>query len=131
MTSPIYARAKAAAIRGLALYPKGKGASLTLHRITGGGEYIPGGGETAPTQTDYLGSGIRTQYKLKDVDGTLVQAGDVRFLVCPILQDNSDTPTPQTGDTMTFGGTLYNVVTCKPWQYDGETSVGFEVQGRQ
>ena len=91
---------------------------------------MPGGGESAPTVTDYVGSGIRTAYKLADVDGTLVQASDVRFLVSPVLQSGSNMPTPQTGDTLTFGGTVYNIVTCRPWNFDGETKIGFVVQGR-
>lgn len=130
MTAPIYTRGRATAIKQLGLPPTGKGAPLTLTRVTAGSDYIPGGGETAPTVTDYAGSGIRTAYQLKDVDGTLVQASDVRFLVSPLLASNSNMPTPQTGDTLTFGGVVYNVVTCKPWNYDGETQIGFVVQGR-
>ena len=131
MTAPIFSRAKASAIRQLRLWPLGKGSSLTLNQVTGGGEYIPGGGESAPTVTSSLGSGIRTMYALKDIDGTLVQASDVRFLVCPVRQDGvTDMPVPQTGDTITFGDTTYNVVTCKPWDFDGVTQIGFVVQGR-
>ena len=130
MTAPIYTRGRATAIKQLSLPPTGKGAALTLHQITAGGDYVPGGGESAPTVTAYEGSGIRTAYQLKDVDGTLVQASDVRFLVSPVLQNGSDMQTPQTGDTLTFGGTVYNVVTCKPWNFDGETEIGFVVQGR-
>lgn len=91
---------------------------------------MPGGGETAPTVTAYEGSGIRTAYKLADVDGALVQASDVRFLVSPVLQNGDDMPTPQTGDALTFGGTVYNVVKCRPWNFDGETEIGFVLQGR-
>ena len=130
MTAPIYTRGRATAIKQLSLPPTGKGAALTLHQITAGGDYVPGGGESAPTVTAYEGSGIRTAYKLADVDGTLVQASDVRFLVSPLLQNGSNTPTPQTGDTLTIGGTVYNVVTCRPWNFDGETEIGFVVQGR-
>ena len=131
MTAPIFSRAKASAIRQLRLWPLGKGSPLTLNQVTGGGEYIPGGGESAPTVTSSLGSGIRTNYQLKDIDGTLVQASDVRLIVCPVLQDGvTDMPVPQTGDTITFGGTTYNVVSCKPWDFDGVTQIGFVVQGR-
>ena len=90
MTAPIYTRGRATAIKQLGLPPIGKGAALTLHQITAGGDYVPGGGESAPTVTAYEGSGIRTAYKLADVDGTLVQASDVRFLVSPVLQNGSD-----------------------------------------
>ena len=130
MTAPIYTRGKALAQKQLGLPPIGKGAPLTLSKVTAGGEYIPGGGETAPTVTAYLGSGIRTSYKLSDIDGALVQASDVRFLVAPLLQDGTDMPTPASDDTLTFGGIVYQVMDCKPWNYDGETVIGFVVQGR-
>lgn len=130
MTAPIYTRGRATAIRQLGLPPTGKGAALTLHQVTAGGDYIPGGGETAPTVTDYAGSGIRTAYKLADVDGTLVQASDVRFLVSPLLQNGGDMPVAGVNDSLTFGGIVYNIISCKPWNYDGETSIGFIIQGR-
>lgn len=130
MTAPIYTRGRATAIKQLGLPPTGKGAALTLHKVTAGGDYIPGGGETAPTVTDYAGSGIRTAYKLADVDGTLVQSSDVRFLVSPLLQNGGDMPVAGVNDSLTFGGIVYNIISCKPWNYDGETSIGFIIQGR-
>lgn len=130
MTAPIYTRGKALAQKQLGMPPTGKGAPLTLSKVTAGGEYIPGGGDSAPTVTDYLGSGIRTSYKLADMDGALVQAGDVRFLVAPLLQDGEDMPAPAIADTITFGGIVYQVVNVRPWDYDGETTIGFVVQGR-
>ena len=130
VTAPIYTRGRALATRQLGLPPQGKGAPLTLRRVTAGGDYVPGGGESAPTVTEYAGSGIRTRYDLKDVDGTLVQASDVKFIVSPVMQDGQGLPEPRTGDTIVFGGTTYNIVSCHPWQYDGDVFVGFTVQGR-
>ena len=131
MTAPIYTRARATAIKQLGLPPTGKGSTLTLHRVTGGGDYVPGGGESAPTVTTHTGSGIRTAYRLQDVDGTLVQASDVRFIVSPALQSVGDMPTPKASDTLSFGGTVYNVISCKPWDFDGVTPIGFIVQARE
>lgn len=130
MTAPIYTRGRATAIKQLGLPPTGKGAPLTLTKVTAGGEYIPGGGETAPTETAYLGSGIRTAYRLQDIDGTLIQSSDVRFLVSPLLQNGGDMPVAGVNDSLTFGGIVYNIISCKPWNYDGETSIGFIIQGR-
>lgn len=131
MTAPIYTRARATAIKQLGLAPTGKGSTLTLNRVTSGGDYVPGGGESAPTVTTYMGSGIRTAYRLQDVDGTLVQATDVRFIVSPVLQSGGDMPTPKPSDTLMFGGKVYNVIDCKPWDFDGVTPIGFVVQARE
>lgn len=130
MTAPIYTRGSATATKQLSLPPTGKGAALTLTRVTAGGEYIPGGGESAPTETQYAGSGIRTAYRLQDIDGTLIQSSDVRFLVSPVLLNGGDMPVPVASDTVTFGGIVYNVISCKALNFDGQTEIGFIVQGR-
>jgi len=130
MTAPIYTRGRATASRQLALPPTGKGAALTLTRVTSGGEYIPGGGESAPTETQYSGSGIRTSYKLQDIDGTLIQSSDVRLLVSPMLINGGNMPVPVASDTITFGTVVYNVVSCRSLDFDGVTKIGYIVQCR-
>ena len=130
MTAPIYIRGRATASKQLALPPTGKGAALTLTRITEGGEYIPGGGESAPTETQYAGSGIRTSYRLQDIDGTLIQSSDVRLLVSPVLTNGGDMPAPVASDTLTFGTIVYNVISCRSLDFDGATQIGFIVQCR-
>lgn len=128
--SDIYDRAKATASRQLAPRSRGgKGLELTLRRIVSG-EYDPETGTSPSTTTDYAGSGLRQSYDLKDVDGTLILAGDVKFLVSPVLLDGSDTPEPQTLDIVLFDGQQYTVQSVKPWNYAG-LAVGFEVQARK
>jgi len=130
MTAPIYTRGRATASKQLALPPVGKGDALTLTRVTAGGEYIPGGGESAATETAYFGSGIRTAYKLQDIDGTLIQSSDVRLLVSPVLTNGGDMPTPVAPDTLTFGTVVYNVISCRSLDFDGATQIGYIVQCR-
>jgi hypothetical protein len=126
----IYDRAKATAARLLAPRSQGgKGLELTLRR-TVPGEYDPETGTSTDTTTDYAGSGLRDSYDLKDVDGSLVKSGDVKFLVSPLLLNGADMPEPKTQDKVLFDGDTYNVESVKPWDYAG-LAVGFEVQGRK
>lgn len=126
----IYDRARATAIRMLA--PRsagGKGLEMTLTR-TVAGEYDPAIGGSSSTTTDYTGSAFRDTYENKDVDGTLIKAGDVKFLVSPALLDGSAMPTPTTTDTILFDGQRFTVASVKPWNYAG-LDIGFEVQARK
>jgi len=126
----IHDRGRALAIRQLAPRPAGKGAALVL-RVSVPGVRNPATGTTPPpTVTDYTGSGLRTQYRSRDVDGTQIRAGDVRLLVSPILTNGSDMPTPQPGQRVQFdGGQWYTVQNSDAWNYAG-VSIGFVVQGR-
>ncbi|MNE92469.1 hypothetical protein D3C80_1901980 [compost metagenome] len=60
----------------------------------------------------------------------MIKAGDVKFLVSPLLLNGSDMPEPKTQDKVLFDGDTYNVESVKPWNYAG-LAVGFEVQGRK
>ncbi|MGX5220234.1 hypothetical protein [Pseudomonas sp. S9] len=125
-----YDRAKAQAARMLAPRSRGgKGLEMTL-RHTVKGSYIPGGTANPDTVTDYQGSAFRDTYKLQDIDGSLIKAGDVKFLVSPVLLDETDTPEPVTQDKVIFDGDTYTVVGVVPWNYAG-LAVGFEVQARK
>lgn len=126
----IYDRARATAIRMLAPRSKGsKGLEMTLTR-TVAGEYDPEAGGATSTITDYLGSAFRDTYSNSDIDGTLIKAGDVKFLVSPALLDGSPMPTPATTDTILFDSQRFTVESVKPWNYAG-VDIGFEVQARK
>lgn len=116
----IYDRAKAQAARVLA--PRsagGKGLELTLRR-TVAGEYDPVTGTATPdVVTNYAGSGLRENYRTQDVDGSLIKAGDVRFMVSPVLINGSDTPEPLTTDLIIFDGDTYTVQAVEPGDYAG------------
>lgn len=117
--SDIYDRAKATAARQLA--PRshgGKGLELTLRR-TVSGEYDPETGTSPDTTTDYLGSGLRENYKTQDIDGTLIKAGDVRIMISPLLLNGSDMPEPLTTDLILFDGDTYTVQAVEPGDYAG------------
>lgn len=125
----IYDRAKASAARNLAPRSQGgKGLELTLRR-TVQGEYDPDTG-VSETITDYAGSGLRENYKAEDIDGSLIKAGDVKFLVSPVLLNGTDMPQPETQDKILFDGETYTVQRVDPWDYAG-LAVGFAVQARK
>jgi hypothetical protein len=125
----IYDRGRALAVRMLAPRAKGgKGAELTVTR-TVKGPRNPDTGATVDVVTTYPGSGLRETYQQKDVDGTNIKAGDVKFIVSPVQADGTDMPQPTTVDKILFGGKTYTVVQVNPWDYVG-LAVGFEVQAR-
>lgn len=126
----IYDRAKALAARMLAPRSSGgKGLALTLTKITPG-SYNPATGTSTNTSTNYSGSGLRQDYDLSDIDGSMIRQGDVKFLISPTLINGNDTPEPAAGDSVTFDGSTYSVVSVSPWNYAG-VSVGFSVQARK
>lgn len=115
----IYDRAKATAARQLAPRSQGgKGLELTLRR-TVPGEYDPDTGTSPDTTTDYLGSGLRENYKTQDIDGTLIKAGDVKIMISPLLLNGSDMPEPLTTDLILFDGDTYTVQAVEPGDYAG------------
>jgi hypothetical protein len=61
---------------------------------------------TAPTgtPTTYQKYGIRTEFKLSEIDGTVIQLGDVRLVL------STDFPEPQEGDKFTVDSVVYNYV---------------------
>lgn len=126
----IHDRGRALAIRQLAPRPSGKGAPMVL-RVSVAGTRDPATGTTpAPTVTDYPGSGLRTMYAGRDVDGTQILAGDVRLLVSPVLANGTDMPAPKPGQRVQFdGGAWLTVIDSSAWDYAG-VSIGFVVQGR-
>lgn len=124
----IYDRARATATRMLVPRTKGgKGLEAVLTK-TVTPPYVPGQ-PNVPEAFSFNVSMVRIGYEIKDIDGTLIQESDTRFLVSPVQLDGSDTPEIETGDSIDFGGETWTVVNCQPWNYAG-LNVGFEVQGR-
>ena len=123
----IYDRAKDLAARLLS--PSDKGAALTLHVKTAGA-YDPDTGTIGETVTNHSGSGIRTNYAAAEVDGSLIMQDDVKLIVSPVQINEADMPQPKPADAITFAGSVYQVISVKPWNYAG-VACGFEVQARK
>lgn len=130
MTDSIYDRARALAIRQLApVGAGGRGAPLTLVRITPA-SYVAGGTMGAGSEVQSAGSGVRTSYASRDVDGVLVQRDDVKLILSPQLLDGSPAPTPKVDDVAIFDGTEYAIQRVTAWNYAG-IDCGWILQGRQ
>lgn len=87
-------------------------------------------GEVDRTPTKYEGRALSTFYELKDIDGSLIQDKDIKFLVSA-LQDNGEAmPELPTESEILFGGQTFELISAKPLRLDGITTVYIEVQGR-
>lgn len=125
----IYDRSKKLAIRMLSPRKKGgKGLECKLIKITTG-DYDPETSSESVTETVYDTSAVRTNYDLKNIDGTNIQANDVLFLVSPVQLNRQDMPVINETDKFIFDSTRYSIISVKPWNYAG-LNVGFEIQGR-
>lgn len=124
----IHDRGRALAIRMLAPRTKGKGLGLVLRKKTVG-EYNPETGGQNVVWTDANGSGLRTNYRQEDIDGTYILQGDTRILLSPTASDGSDIPEPSTNDMIVFDGSEYNVIRVGPWRF-ADVTCGYELQCR-
>lgn len=60
------------------------------------------------TPTEYKKYGVRTSYKLSEIDGTLIKRGDVRLVL------STDFPEPKAEDKFTVAGVSYSYVDLEP-----------------
>ena len=89
---------------------KGKGQSLTLTRITAG-TYDPAtGGMTGATTSTQSAYGAVFDYGAKQIDGTLIKAGDKQLLLSAFKTDGTALTAPVLGDTVSIGGVVYTLV---------------------
>lgn len=125
----IHDRGRALGARLLAPRSKGgKGLELVITASTGE-TYDNNTGAVIATVEDRPGSGLRVNYKARDIDGARVLASDYRLLVSPVRLDGSDMPTPSPANTVLFDGTRYQIVSIEPWNYAGVTC-GYALQVR-
>lgn len=85
------------------------GSPATLERVVRG-EYDPNEGAADVDSTQvYNTAAVRGTYTAREIDGTRILSGDVRFYVSPELAVE-----PQPGDVIGFGGNEYVVITSSP-----------------
>ena len=100
------------------------GAPVTLTRITPGA-YDPATGTVSGGTVGYSCAGAVMNYASRDIDGTLVQRGDVRVLLAP---DAAFEPKP--GDKVTLADTTVLTVINSRATKPAGMAVLFEVQCR-
>lgn len=89
---------------------KGKGQSLTLTHIVPG-TYSPStGGMTGGSTSTQAAYGAVFDYGAKQIDGTLIKAGDKQLLLSAFKTDGTALTAPVLGDTVSIGGVVYTLV---------------------
>jgi len=101
------------------------GQTATLTRVTPGSYSTSDGSLAAGTTATYTGSATVFDYDQRQIDGSLVRAGDRRVL----LQATGGIPLPRTGDTITIASGTYQVVQARDISPAG-TSVVYDLQVR-
>ena len=101
-----YARLQATANRLL----KGKGQSLTLTKVTAGTYNPATGGFTGAGTSTQMAYGAIFDYGTKQIDGTLIKAGDKQLLLSAFKTDGAALTAPVLGDTVSIGGVTYTLV---------------------
>lgn len=120
-----YARTVATAARLLARF----GQTVTL-TVVSEGAYDPEAGAATNTSAAYTGKGLPGSYAQRDINGTSIQATDVKLYLSPLQTSGAVMPTPATGDKMTVASVVYGVIDSRPMSPAG-TVVLHEVQLRK
>jgi hypothetical protein len=105
-----YEQRAASALRLIKKY----GMNMVLRRVTKG-TYHPSAGSTdASTVVDCAAKGIVEEYKVQDIDGTIIKNGDKSV----ILAASGLAFRPDTNDFLLIGATIVNGVTVggEPWK---------------
>ena len=101
-----YARLQSTADKML----KGKGQSITLTKITAGTYNPATGGFTGAGTSTQTAYGAVFDYGAKQIDGTLIKAGDKQLLLSAFKTDGTALTAPVLGDTVSIGGVTYTLV---------------------
>jgi len=99
------------------------GTTMTLTRETAG-VYVPATGGFTTTSTTYTVKGVKLNYKSKDIDGTLVKAGDMKVLMAAGVVE------PQTTDLLTIGGVVWAIIFTQALE-PAETPILYTLQVRK
>lgn len=79
------------------------------------GVYDPSSGESfSETQTSFTGSIVPNNYKESEIDGTVIQRGDVR-----VYAHRMGANVPAIGDILTFSNIEYRVINVKKTKANG------------
>ena len=118
MANPLYARLQSTAGRLIARF----GQSGTLTRSTKPDAVL--GGE--PVGTPYPVTLVPMTYEAREIDGTLIKAGDVKLYLSAVGLPID----PKPGDQVTVNGKTFRIVNGDPNLYDGMTPVVHICQAR-
>lgn len=97
----------------------GSGYIITLSWETGATYITYTGKPSGSTAGPYTSSGIEISRVEQDRPGTLVKAGDIKFMLSPLQTDGSDMPEVPVRATATLGGVDYTVTGVEPYKPAG------------
>lgn len=86
----------------------GKGQAITITARAPGARNADTGVRTV-TPTAHIGSGIERSYTAREIDGTVIQRGDKKFMLSPLKSDGTVMPIPTTKDQATLGGKSWTI----------------------
>ena len=89
---------------------KGKGQTLTLTKVTAGTYNPATGAMTGASTSTQAAYGAVFDYGAKQIDGTLIKAGDKQLLLSAFKTDGTALTAPVLGDTVSIGGVVYTLV---------------------
>ena len=101
---------------------KDKGQNVTLSREVSSG-FDPVAGINTSSPATYTAYGAAFSYNKSEIDGTIIQKGDIRFVM-------EATTEPQSDDTTIIDSIIYRVMSVKPTNPAG-TAVIYEAQLRR
>lgn len=109
------ARNKAAA----KLAPVERGGKGQVVKLSGKSRaaYDPATGAAGPASTtDQTGSGIEESYSAREIDGTLILAGDKRFMLSPLDANGAELTPPAPGDVLEYEtGARWRIMRAEPF----------------
>lgn len=115
MADTFYDRLQATASRLIAQYGR---EVILLKRTTSGTAYNP-----VVTENSHYVYGVQSEYKSHEIDGTLIQRNDKKFLVYSSLV------VPDTKDALQDGTKKYSIIDVKEIK-PGTTNIFYEIQAR-
>lgn len=89
------------------------GQSVTLTSKTSGA-YSPSTGIAAVTTSTQTVNAVSLDYVSRDIDGTLIKAGDKRLLIAPKTTAGITLTAPVVDDTVLVGSMTYTIKSVKP-----------------
>lgn len=116
-------------IRRLGTGRGGQGVEITFTRRVPGGYDPVTGGNKPPTNTDYIGSGVRVNYSEYAYKDESIVYGDFQIYLSPVLKDGTECPTPELSDVLNFLGRKVKVINVKPFNDNGY-GCGWKLQVR-
>jgi hypothetical protein len=94
------------------------GQNFTVTAVTSGA-YSPSTGAATTSATTQTAVGIEELYKAREIDGTLIKAGDRRLLISPRNSAGAALTTPSVGHTVTLDGEPWRIERVEPLQPGG------------